>query len=143
MSSAGLEAATYVDASVLVAALAPDDVHHGEALEFLAQQDGAKDIVVTSVIAEVELSRALRRRGASHEMIDFARELLDRCELVELTHEIRAAAIEVLPVATRSLDAIHVATAVVAGLAAFATFDVRQQVTAEEAGLACIVTATE
>jgi len=51
------------------------------------------------------------------------------------TTEIRAAAVGVLPASVRSLDARHVATAVVAGLQGFASCDARQLLAAEEAGL--------
>jgi predicted nucleic acid-binding protein len=55
--------------------------------------------------------------------------------LVDVTAEIRAEAVRVVPTSVRSLDARHLATALVAGLQEFASFDVRQQVAAEEAGL--------
>ena len=57
------------------------------------------------------------------------------CEIVEITPEIRERAIEVRPASVRSLDAIHVATALVAGLSGFASFDARQRIAAEEMGL--------
>jgi predicted nucleic acid-binding protein len=41
----------------------------------------------------------------------------------------------VRPASIRSLDAIHVATALVAGLTDFASFDARQRLAAEEMGL--------
>jgi predicted nucleic acid-binding protein len=54
---------------------------------------------------------------------------------VDLTPEIRLRAIEVRPASVRSLDAIHVATALVAGINRFASFDARQQIAAEEMGM--------
>jgi predicted nucleic acid-binding protein len=61
--------------------------------------------------------------------------LLDHCEIVDLTPEIRLRAIEVRPASLRSLDAIHVATALVAGINRFASFDARQRIAAEEMGM--------
>lgn len=125
--------AVYVDTSVLVAALAPDEEHHKVARVWLQDhQEG----LVTSVLAEVELMRALARRRASGRMLTVARGMLAGCELVDVTEEIRAAASDLQPSSLRTLDALHVATAVIAGLRVFATLDARQRVGADEAGLA-------
>jgi uncharacterized protein len=124
--------ALYVDSSVLVALLAPGDRHHRYALR-LARADERP--VVTSSVSEVEIGRALGRRAAPASVQGAARELLDHCEIVELTREIRLRAIEVRPASVRSLDAIHVATALVAGINRFASFDVRQRIAAEEMGM--------
>ena len=91
--------------------------------------------MVTSSVSEVEIGRALGRRVAPRSVQRAARELLDHCEIVDLTPEIRNRAIEVRPASVRSLDAIHVATALVAGLNGFASFDARQRIAAEEMGL--------
>lgn len=56
--------------------------------------------------------------------------MLRACEVVDVTQQIREAASEILPASTRSLDAIHVATAQVCRLSVFATFDLRQRVAA-------------
>lgn len=61
--------------------------------------------------------------------------MLRACEVVDVTHQIRKVASAIKPTSIRSLDAIHVATALVCKLSAFATFDLRQQVAAEEADL--------
>lgn len=91
--------------------------------------------MVSSALTEIEIGRALARRSAPRPVQRAARELLDRCNLVDLTPEIRVIAIEVRPASLRSLDAIHIATALVAGLRAFASFDGRQRLAAEEMGL--------
>ncbi len=132
MSKEGPESALYVDSSVLVALLAPDDKQHQSAIR-LARAPHRQ--MVTSSVSEVEIGRALARGAAPKSIQRAARELLDHCEIVELTPEIRQRAVEVRPASVRSLDAIHVATAVVAGLKGFASFDVRQLVAAEEMGL--------
>lgn len=132
MSATGPAEALYVDSSVLVALLAVADSHHGSAVRLARTRTGP---MVTSSVSEIEIGRALARRSGSRTVQRAARELLDRCELVDLTSEIRLAAIGVRPASVRSLDAIHVATALVAGLTGFASFDARQGIAAEEMGL--------
>jgi predicted nucleic acid-binding protein len=124
--------ALYMDSSVFVALLAPGDRHHQYAVR-LARADQRP--MVTSSVSEVEIGRALGRRAAPASVRGAARELLDHCEIVDLTPEIRLRAIEVRPASVRSLDAIHVATALVAGINRFASFDARQRIAAEEMGM--------
>lgn len=124
--------ALYLDSSVLVALLAPGDRHHRSAVR-LAGADQRP--LVTSSVSEVEIGRALGRRAAPASIKRAARELLDHCEIVDLTPEIRLRAIEVRPASVRSLDAIHVATALVAGINRFGSFDARQRIAAEEMGM--------
>ena len=121
----------YVDSSVFVALLAPGDKHHRNAVRLV------RDLrpMVTSSVSEVEIGRALGRRAAPASVRRAARELLEHCEIVDLTPEIRLRAIEVRPASVRSLDAIHVATALVAGINRFASFDARQRIAAEEMGM--------
>lgn len=94
--------------------------------------------MVTSALSEVEIGRALSRRAAPAAVRRAAWELLQHCEVVDLTTEIRRRAIDVRPASIRSLEAIHVATALVAGLDGFASFDARQRIAAEEMGLRLI-----
>ena len=136
MSTDEVPARAYVDSSVLVAALAPDDVHYHQARERLMLY---ADEVVTSVLAEVEVGRALQRRQAPRELRYAAQRLVAGCERIELTEDIRVAAAGILPTTVRSLDAIHVATALAVSARWFISYDTRQQVAAEEAGLATIV----
>ena len=124
--------AAYVDTSVLVAAMAPDERHHTTALRWIRRQKGG---LVTSALAEVELRRALSRRDALPALHLVAKQLLEGCELIDVSQAIRAKAIDVRPGLVRSLDAIHIATALVAGLREFATYDLSQRVGAEEMGL--------
>jgi len=127
--------AAYIDTSVLVAAMAPDERQHTAALRWMRRQKGG---LVTSVLAEVELRRALARRGAPPALHLVAKQLLEGCELIDVSQAIRARAIDVRPRIVRSLDAIHIATALVAGLRDFATYDLRQRVGAEEMGLVAV-----
>ena len=132
MSKQKAENALYVDSSVVVALLAAGDKQHETAMSLVRTR---QQTIVTSSVSEVEIGRALSRRAAPRSVRLAARELLDHCEIVELTPEIRERAIEVRPASVRSLDAIHVATALVAGLSGFASFDARQRIAAEEMGL--------
>jgi uncharacterized protein len=129
----------YVDSSVFVALLAPGDRHHRYAVR-LARADPQP--IVTSSVSEVEIGRALGRRAAPASVQGAARKLLDHCEIVDLTPEIRLRAIEVRPASIRSLDAIHVATALVAGINRFASLDARQRIAAEEMGLKVVAAST-
>jgi predicted nucleic acid-binding protein len=122
----------YVDTSFLLAATAPDEPQHAAAVRWLSRHPGS---LLTSVLAEVEAGRALARRAAGPSLQAAAERRLAAGELVDVTAEIRAEAVRVVPTSVRSLEALHVATALVAGLQEFASVDVRQQVAAEEAGL--------
>jgi len=94
--------------------------------------------MVASVVAEVEVARAVRRRGVTTEVGERARSLVAACYLVEVSDEIRARAASLTLLSLRALDAIHVASALTADVTGFFTFDVRQQVAAEESGLAVV-----
>ncbi len=122
----------YVDTSLLVSVIAPDEVHHAQARAWLGQQ---RNELVTSVLAEVELGRALGRRSAPRSVRATAQLLLDGCHLVEVTAEIRMLAAVLQPSALRSLDAIHLATALVAGARRLVSLDKRQTLAAEQAGM--------
>jgi uncharacterized protein len=118
----------YLDASALVK-LVVDEAGTGA---MVARVRGARG-VVTSVIAGVEVPRAVARTADAVR----ATELLDRSTLVDVSQDIirRAATLE--PSSVRSLDAIHVATALALGpeIDAFVTYDRRQAAAAAAAGL--------
>lgn len=135
MSTEGSEDALYVDSSVLVALLSASDQHHGSAVRLIRARQRP---MVTSSVSEVEIGRAMGRCAAPSSVYRAARDLLDHCEVVELTPEIRQQAIDVRPASVRSLDAIHVATALIAALRGFASFDARQRIAAEEMGFKVI-----
>lgn len=86
---------------------------------------------LTSVIGEVEVWRAAARGGASPDA------LLDALTLVELDEGIRRLAGTVGSPSLRSLDAIHLATALSLAddLDAFCCYDRRLAIDAEAAGL--------
>ena len=78
---------------------------------------------VSSVLVEVESFRALARYAPS--AVTRLPAVLDVIGLIGLTAEIRAAARAVTPVTVRSLDAIHLATALTLDtpLTSFVTYD--------------------
>lgn len=90
---------------------------------------------VSNRVLAVEVIRTVRRR--SPESLDQARSMLEVMEFVELDGEVagRAGALE--PAGLRSLDAIHLASALMLApeLDAFITYDARQADAARAAGL--------
>jgi predicted nucleic acid-binding protein len=82
---------------------------------------------ISSIVARVEVLRALRRADAPEITQRRAVDILHRISLMPLDHGVVDAASEVRPVDLRSLDAIHLATALsLAGdLAGLVTYDSR------------------
>lgn len=91
----------------------------------------------SSDLSRVELARAVRRRGLGSAVIGLAARVLDSVELLELGDEVLSRASELGPPALRTLDAIHLASALTLGreLEAFVTYDRRLAAAAEDAGL--------
>ena len=133
----------YLDSSVLLRVV-------------LGQRDAMKEwrritLGIASALAEVECLRALDRlrlaQGFADEMIAAQREavyrLMESMEIVELTHSVLARAAQPLPTALGTLDAIHLATALLwkeqAGKdLSMATHDVALAVAAKASGLRVI-----
>jgi predicted nucleic acid-binding protein len=90
---------------------------------------------VSSVLVEVESFRALARHSPG--AISRLPSVLDLIEMVEIDPAIRIAAHAVAPTTVRSLDAIHLATALRLGeqLTSFVTYDQRLADAAEGAGV--------
>ena len=92
---------------------------------------------VSSALARVELTRALRRAERSESTLERAAAVLQRLALVPLDDIVLEAAARVEPVALRSLDALHLATALsLPPLAAFVAYDERLLAAARGIGLA-------
>ncbi|MGW7686555.1 type II toxin-antitoxin system VapC family toxin [Kribbella sp. NPDC054772] len=90
---------------------------------------------VSSVLAEIESTRALARH-APQAVTRLAR-VLDLTDLLELDSGTRILAQTVRPATVRSLDAIHLATALrIQPLTSFVTYDKRLADAARTAGLA-------
>jgi uncharacterized protein len=91
---------------------------------------------LSSVLVEVESFRALARH--SPESVARLHLVLDLIHLVDMTASIRRLAQTVAPVTVRSLDAIHLATALQlrADLTSFVTYDHRLAEAVRTSGLA-------
>lgn len=90
--------------------------------------------LIASEILEVEVMRATLRGGGE---VAVARAQLDGVRLLPMSEEIRRRASELTPLSIRTLDAIHIATALEVGerLDSIYTYDERMSVAAREAGL--------
>ncbi len=92
---------------------------------------------VSSKVARVEVLRALRRAGKHPRALQHAERILSRMSLVAINEPVLADAAALRPRELRSLDAIHLATALsLDGLDALVTYDRRLGDAAREAGLA-------
>jgi uncharacterized protein len=91
--------------------------------------------LATSILARVEVIRAARNYGPA--VARQADAVLQTFSTVALTDEIVALAGNLDPTSLRSLDAIHVATALSLGpaLAVLVTYDIRMVSAAQHAGL--------
>jgi hypothetical protein len=89
----------------------------------------------SSVLVEVESFRALSRYAP--QAVTRLPVVLNQIEMIDLTSRIRAMAQAVEPAAVRSLDAIHLATALYqrSALVSFVTYDKRLLDAARAAGL--------
>lgn len=127
MPASGL---VYLDASAFVKLV----VHEPETPGLIAALEGVTRLVASEVL-EVEVLRACRRAGRD---VDVARAQLAAVRLLPLTAEVRTLAGALDPPSVRSLDAIHVATALslVERLGGLFTYDERMSSAARDAGLA-------
>jgi predicted nucleic acid-binding protein len=129
----------YLDASALVKLATPE-----AETDALRAELGTYDARVTSRLATVEVARALRRRGAaSAALADAVAEAFTRLAIVELDEAIAEPAGRTDPPTLRSLDAIHLASALALGseLRAVVTYDTRLADAARAAGLEVITPA--
>lgn len=103
-----------------------------------------RTLMVASEILEIEALRATRRASGEHGAAA-ARAQLAGVRLLPLTDQIRRGACELEPPTLRSLDAIHIATALDLGerLACMYAYDVRMAAAASEAGLRVCAPTTE
>lgn len=121
----------YIDASAFVKLVTPEP-ETGALIAAL----GAKARMVASEILEVEAIRAARR-ASGDQAAGMARAQLAGVRLLPLTAEIRRRACELAPDSLRSLDAIHIATALDLGerLTCVLAYDARMASAARAAGL--------
>ena len=120
----------YLDSSALVKLVVPEPESRGlhESLRSWPER-------VSSVVAEIEVERVARRIGGG--AIRRARSVLARLALVELDEEVRRRATGLRPPKLRTLDAIHLATALSLGddLEALCAYDPRLADAAAGAGV--------
>jgi hypothetical protein len=122
----------YLDSSALVklVVLEPESAALREFLR-------AHALRMSSALAEVEVPRALKRAGYGAAEERRATELLTRIALIEVDRRILRSAATLTPPDLRSLDAIHLATALSVGqdLAGIVTYDQRLSTAANDADL--------
>ena len=121
----------YADASALVK-LVIEEEESGPLMELI----GGEQVPASSIVSAVEVPRAVRRAGEPHDAIENARRLVDALELLTLDDEVVSRTWAIYP-SVRSLDAIHLASALTLGseLDAFAAYDRRLQRAARDLGL--------
>lgn len=95
----------YLDASAIVKLV----VRERETEALRAYLDGAE--LVTSEMSSTEVPRAAHLRTGAIEVIEQAETVLRRFQLVTLDEELHRAAARALPAELRTLDAIHLASA--------------------------------
>ena len=92
---------------------------------------------VTSALAVTEVRRAVSRLSPQRGLLDRARLVLDGVALLAVNHDILERAVRLAPKELRTLDAIHIASALSLGtdLLAFVSYDDRQGRPPRRAGL--------
>ncbi len=110
----------YLDSSALVKLVAKEP-ESGALFEFLE----AKSPFVSSALARVEVLRAVARAGGSQALERRAEEVVAGIALIRIDDGILEQASRLGPPALRTLDAIHLATAMVLGgdLVALVAYD--------------------
>jgi len=122
-------AVTYVDSSALVKLVAEEP--ESAALRQHLRRRG----IASSALARTELYRAIMHGG--EEAIAKGRALLLRVDLIRVSDRVLTSAGTLLPPELRSLDAIHLATALQLGrdITHFITYDIRMRDAASQLGL--------
>ena len=131
--------ACYLDASALVKLATPEAETHA-----LRAALDTYDARVTNRLATVEVSRALLRRGVASAALGGAvAEVFTGLAIMELDAATAESAARIGPSTLRSLDAIHLASALAVGaeLGEFVTYDARLADAARAAGLPVVTPA--
>jgi predicted nucleic acid-binding protein len=125
----------YLDSSAVVKLI----VREPETAALIAFAGGWPERV-SSQLARVEVLRAMRRSGAPASARRRAEEILARIALIRIDDAVIAAASELDPADLRSLDAIHLATALSLGpdLGVFASYDRRLREAAGRARISAV-----
>ncbi|MFI9364656.1 type II toxin-antitoxin system VapC family toxin [Kitasatospora sp. NPDC053057] len=124
----------YLDSCAILKLLLPEA--ESAALRTYLSSHGSEGHA-TSVLAQVEVPRALIRIGAPQQVLDAAADLLDRMLRIRLSDPILRAASRFPTRHLRTLDAIHLASAehLEHALTAFVTYDKRLAEAADERDL--------
>lgn len=124
----------YLDTSALVK-LVIEEAESSALVQALEQ--AASGPLVSSEIASIELHRAARRSAASDTAADRAGDVLAELDLVRMDPQVIDLAGRLEPPTLRSLDAIHLASALVleGGPSEFIAYDRRLNMAANAAGL--------
>jgi predicted nucleic acid-binding protein len=127
----------YLDASALVKLIVVEP-ESGALRRYL----GERPRIISSRIVEVELRRAVARQDEI-DAGDRVSSLIATVELLELDGEVARRAGELTPATLRSLDAIHLASALVIApeVDAVVAYDTRLAAAARAAGLAVVAPA--
>lgn len=122
----------YLDSSAIVKLVLPEP--ESDALrDFLASDEDH----VSSGLAQLEVQRTVRRVDDTEDRRRTAKRVLARVSLIKIDGPILAQAASLDPPGLRSLDAIHLATALsLDRLDALVTYDRRLRDAASDAGLA-------
>ena len=132
--------ACYLDASSIVK-LAADEAESAGLRDWLRE----RTFRLTSRVSSVEVLRALRRKGAAsvENGTDALDAVLRSLSVIELDAPIADQAATLGPDTLRSLDAIHLASALAIGeqLEAFVTYDLRLADAARASGLTVVAPA--
>ena len=122
----------YLDSSALLKLLV-EEAESAALAEFLTAHADLRPI--TSELAQVEVSRALRRLAP--EAIGDARVLLAQLDSIPLDSSVLQVAADLEPPLLRTLDALHLASALGLGdaLSVFIAYDHRLNAAARSAGL--------
>lgn len=124
--------AVYLDSSALIK-LVVEEAESAALRQWLQARPDAT--WYTSALAEVEVLRAVGRVQA--DALDAARAVLELVVQLEIDEDIRRAAAILPPTGLRSLDAIHLSTALLLRdeIEAFLAYDVKLSAACEHAGV--------
>lgn len=122
----------YLDASAIVKLVAPEP----ETRALVATLRSAPE-VVTSALSQTEVIRAVRRAGGGRDRLRRAEAICSRIALIPIDQGILRRAADLEPAQLRTLDAIHLATALglLPDLEDLITYDARLAAAAAAAGL--------
>ncbi len=123
----------YADTSALVKLVVVEE--ESAALREWIHAEGVE--LASSDLARTELLRATRRADVDDDALERARDVLSRIMLLRATVDVFERAALLDPVGSRSLDAVHLASALVLGdaLESVLTYDDRLAAAAKAAGL--------